>query len=212
MESNLEQIEDVEERLRAAAETKDTTTMSSIEMEVNDLESKVVQSEGLVATLESQMVEWNPLNKLIKRDEELDEVGLQIEEFLKSLNTEIQLLLASKGKLLQKVEDGLGPDEELLSLQLESFGGYQAELARIPEELIGLRSKREQCFERFSRDVPEEVKLERSSRHQAAQEMASERPLLPARDQKRESFGKACDIFYMISVNIKHKKAIEKLK
>ena len=55
---------------------KEMAKLSNIEKEVTDLESKVVQNEGLVVALENQMIEWNTLNKLIKRDEELDEIEL----------------------------------------------------------------------------------------------------------------------------------------
>lgn len=42
--------------------------------EVSELESRVAETEGLIATFENQMVEWNTLNKLVRHDVELDKI------------------------------------------------------------------------------------------------------------------------------------------
>lgn len=46
--------------------------MKLAKSEVDDATHKVVESEGLVVKLEQEIIEWNALRKLIKRDEELD--------------------------------------------------------------------------------------------------------------------------------------------
>jgi len=52
-------------------DTKDIDKMAQLKREVDDATNKVEQSEGLVQKLENEIIEWNALKKLCRRDEEL---------------------------------------------------------------------------------------------------------------------------------------------
>jgi hypothetical protein len=47
--------------------------MNQIKKQLNDLEKKAEESEGLALKLENEIIEWNVMKKLIRRDEELFE-------------------------------------------------------------------------------------------------------------------------------------------
>jgi len=57
----------------------------------------VEESEGLVSKLEKEILEWNALKKLIKRDTELEEIAYTCQQLVNDLtlekqNTEIELI------------------------------------------------------------------------------------------------------------------------
>ena len=45
--------------------------MNQIKKQLNDLEKKAEESEGLALKLENEIIEWNVIKKLIRRDEQL---------------------------------------------------------------------------------------------------------------------------------------------
>ena len=95
---------------------------------------------------------------------------------------------------------------------MKAIDEYLAELEKLTEDLKCLKHQKEQCVESCTQDAPDEVKLERSLRHKTVLEITSERAVMPARDVKREGSSKPSDLYYMIGVNIKHKKAIKELR
>ena len=48
--------------------------MNQIKKQLSDLEKKAEDSDGLALKLENEIIEWNVIKKLIRRDEELFEV------------------------------------------------------------------------------------------------------------------------------------------
>jgi hypothetical protein len=67
--------------LKEIETTKNMDKMKLAKKEVDDVTQKVVESEDLVVKFEQEIIEWNALQKLIKRYEEFD----QIEASVKSL-------------------------------------------------------------------------------------------------------------------------------
>lgn len=66
--------------------TKDIDKMKKAKAEIDDASLKVVESEGLVSKLEAEIIEWDALRKLIKRDEELDEVEAAVKDLTQTYN------------------------------------------------------------------------------------------------------------------------------
>jgi hypothetical protein len=55
--------------------------MNQIKKQLNDLEKKAEESEGLALKLENEIIEWNVIKKLIRRDEELFEAEKIVFDF-----------------------------------------------------------------------------------------------------------------------------------
>lgn len=54
--------------------------MKLAKSKVDNPSHEVIQSEGLVVKLEQEIIEWNAISKLIKREEELDETDATVKE------------------------------------------------------------------------------------------------------------------------------------
>ena len=55
--------------------------MNQIKKQLNDLEKKAEESEALALKLENEIIEWNVIKKLIRRDEELFEAEKIVFDF-----------------------------------------------------------------------------------------------------------------------------------
>ena len=59
--------------------------MIFLKKEIEEVTLKVEQSESLVVKLENEIIEWNALKKLCRRDEELHEIEALVKEFKEEL-------------------------------------------------------------------------------------------------------------------------------
>jgi hypothetical protein len=62
--------------------------MQTLKTEVDDATLKVEQCEGLVNKLENEIIEWDSLRKLCRRDEELEEIDNLLRDFHNDLTNE----------------------------------------------------------------------------------------------------------------------------
>jgi hypothetical protein len=66
--------------------------MAFLKKEIEEISVKVEQSESLVIKLENEIIEWNALKKLCRRDEELHEIDALAKEFKEELSYEENLM------------------------------------------------------------------------------------------------------------------------
>lgn len=66
--------------------------MTALKLEIDDAASKVEQCEGLVNKLENELIEWDALKKLTRRDEELAEIDNLLEEFRLDIKRETEMM------------------------------------------------------------------------------------------------------------------------
>ncbi len=66
--------------------------MVFLKKEIEEITLKVEQSESLVVKLENEIIEWNALKKLCRRDEELHEIDALAKEFKEELCNEEGLM------------------------------------------------------------------------------------------------------------------------
>ena len=66
--------------------------MVFLKKEIEEITLKVEQSESLVVKLENEIIEWNALKKLCRRDEELHEIDALPKEFKEELSNEEGLM------------------------------------------------------------------------------------------------------------------------
>ena len=64
--------------------------MGKLKKSIDDVTPKIEQIEGLVNKLENEIVEWDALRKLCRRDEELEEIQTLLEDFKVDLENETE--------------------------------------------------------------------------------------------------------------------------
>ena len=64
--------------------------MGKLKKSIDDVTPKIEQIEGLVNKLENEIVEWDALRKLCRRDEELGEIQTLLEDFKDDLENETE--------------------------------------------------------------------------------------------------------------------------
>jgi len=212
---NFEQIDGIDELIKQVTETKDINKMKHMKAEVDDATNKVVESEGLVVKLEQEIIEWNALKKLIKRDTELEDVEIALRELKNVLRVDGGKMEEEKEKIQKKMEKE-GEPKDGLQVMMGGIGEYLAEVEQMQQELAGVKDERQDCFEAFNDEIPQEVRAERAIRKKNAPEPAKskgkraspDKPTLLRQAQEPES-DKPNDIYYMLSVNCKFKKLIQ---
>lgn len=78
--------------------------MTKLKQEIDDTNEKLEQCEGLVNKLENEVIEWDSLKKLCRRDEELNEIDVLVKDFdadLSQENTTMQALLEKNESKLE---------------------------------------------------------------------------------------------------------------
>ena len=73
-----------------------------------------METEVLVNKLENEIVEWNPSNKLSKRDRELEKIGNMINASMSELKDEIKKMEEELGKIIDALESGDTHNEDYL--------------------------------------------------------------------------------------------------
>lgn len=81
-------MDKTDEIINEIKRTKNIELMSSLKTEIDDAVVKVEQCEGLVNKLENEIIEWDALKKLCRRDEELGEIDNLLQDFTEDLNNE----------------------------------------------------------------------------------------------------------------------------
>ena len=74
--------------------------MQEVSKEIDDMSTKVSQCEGLVNKLENEIIEWEAFKKLCRRDEELGEIDILLQDF----DTDLQGERNAMNKHLDKQE------------------------------------------------------------------------------------------------------------
>ena len=96
IETTLELLKEIQKLVQDVKQTLDTEKAIELKKKVDIANENVEESEGLVSKLTSEILEWNALKKLIRRDAELEEIGHGCHDLLGDLiqeksNTEIEL-------------------------------------------------------------------------------------------------------------------------
>lgn len=189
------------ERLLAQLRTDQSVqTMNQLKTEVEVAGKMVDDKERLAGKLEPEIIQWDPLGKLIRRDEELEFVAAEcaaIEDYLKN---EEQLALREMTKLdeqdaklsrEEKIKLNTGPKKEGLTSMLQDV----EELNSQNNELLGEHGT---VFEVFNPEIPDSVLKARSARIKKVVHQNVE-------DPSREN------IYYMLTVNCTHRPPIKEM-
>jgi hypothetical protein len=89
MEDCIDSIRDCEKLLEELKQKKTVELRKKLQEDCNTCEKMIEHKESLAAKLEPELVQWDPLQKLHRRDhDELDYVEEMIDEFENKLNAE----------------------------------------------------------------------------------------------------------------------------
>ena len=154
---NFEQIDSIEEMIKEVEASKDIEKMKLAKSEMDDATHKVVESEGLVVKLEQEIIEWNALRKLVKRDEELDEVEAAVKEMHNSFKLDRRQMEDEQRKVSKKLEKEKEEKPHLEELA-QGLQEYFGELEQIVELVDGIKAEKDQCFQEFSGEAPNQLK------------------------------------------------------
>jgi hypothetical protein len=88
MDEAIDRIKDCENMLEQLKLNKSVDLMKKLQTALNDAEQKVEHKEVLSSKLEPELTQWDPHGKLERRDQELDYVEDQVEQFESKLNHE----------------------------------------------------------------------------------------------------------------------------
>lgn len=198
IEANFEQIQKIKDMLDEVKESQSIERMTEAKKELDDATTKVEQCESLVNKLENEIIEWNAHKKLVRRDEELQEIEGLTDEFKEEIGGE----MASMQNHMKKQDDKLekNPDDKDALALKEGLGNYLNDLNGLLTEVNDLRGEKDQCFDEFDADIPSPVKEERKKRW-AGHPKLKKKPVNTDSD-------KPADMYYQISVNCKYRQRI----
>jgi hypothetical protein len=200
MAACAERIDACEQLLAQLRTDQSVQTMNQLKAEVEIAGKMVDDKERLAGKLEPEIIQWDPLGKLIRRDEELEFVAAEcaaIEDYLKN---EEQLALREMTKLdeqdaklsrEEKIKLNTGPKKEGLTSMLQDV----EELNSQNNELLGEHGT---VFEVFNPEIPDSVLKARSARIKKVVHQNVE-------DPSREN------IYYMLTVNCTHRPPIKEM-
>jgi len=89
---NFDRLDDIDVLIKEVKKTKSIEKMTALKKEIDEAIDSVEQSEGLAEKLENEIIEWGPLKKLCKRDEELAEIESLLKDFNEDLDQEKDLM------------------------------------------------------------------------------------------------------------------------
>lgn len=96
--------------------------MSEATIQINDCTDKVEKCEIFVDSLEKEIVEWDALQKLVRRDTDLTNIERGVDDTMKDLNAEFE---AMNVQLEKKTKDD---QDEKIYEQVETLNLYIADI------------------------------------------------------------------------------------
>ena len=105
IDSNIDKLDDIDQMLEEVKETQDIDKMHMLKNDIDETQEKLEQCEGLVNKLENEIVEWDALKKLCRRDEELNEIEVLVKDFDHDLVQESSLMHGLLEKNESKLEN-----------------------------------------------------------------------------------------------------------
>jgi len=164
--------------------------------------SKIEQCEALVNKLENEIIEWDALKKLCRRDEELAEIENLLEDFEKEVAEEQEVMETHLQKKTEMLENK--PDDTKAVKLIKRINEYMEELEKLEKDVMFLQSEQKDCFGMFDEEVPSPVKEVRNQR--IANRFKNQKNMPPLQSTESD---KPTDMYYMLAVNCKYRQRIQ---
>ena len=158
IEGNFEQLDKVDEMITNIKATQAIDEMTTLKAEIDDAASKVEQCEGLVNKLENELIEWDTLKKLCRRDEELAEIDNLLDEFRQDMKRETEAMEMQLSKNEAKLDRATKrKDVEEFQYLVDGIVQFLEDIGKIQEEVTDIQGLKDKCFGEFDKDIPEAV-------------------------------------------------------
>ena len=230
IETTLELLKEIEKLVQDVKQTLDTEKAIELKKKVDIANENVEESEGLVSKLEKEMLEWNALKKLIKRDTELEEIAHGCHDLLGDLiqeksNTEIELQRNQEKQTENEGQDmvdeaGNKVDilEDLQRLE-EQMNSYVSEIYLLSKDLEKIEEEQKTIAEEFNKSSLPKPLLDARKKRQESHTACKSKTHLKRPPQKLEAKKAGAkgdedaqlDPFQMLSINCKSRKKIKEL-
>lgn len=160
----------------------------------------------MVNKLENELIEWDTLKKLCRRDEELAEIDNLLEEFRQDIKRETEAMEMQLSKNEAKLDRATKrKDVEEFQYLVDGIVQFLEDIGKIQEEVTEIQGLKDKCFGEFDKDVPEAVQSERTNKLQVQQKFLSRKKA------STHSAKKPMDMYQMIEVNCKYRKRIHSM-
>lgn len=203
MDEAIDLIKDCEDMLEQLKTNKSVELMKKLQAGLNDAEQKVEHKEVLSGKLEPELTQWDPHGKLERRDQELDYVEDQVEQFENKLQHEQSFFEREMANIEKKEAAGSGSLDGGFVKKVEAQKQGLMELIQDAEELMNenelVKQEHDQIWPKFDSEIPQSVKKIRPKKRKPSTIDSG----IPE-DEKR-------DIYVMISTNCRHRKPIKDL-
>jgi hypothetical protein len=162
IDSNFALLDKIDELIEEVEKTKSIEKMNELKNDSDDVSNKVDQCENLVNKLENEIIEWDALKKLCRRDEELGEIEHLLVDFTDEMVAETDLM----EKHLEKQEDNLenNPGDKDTGYLIEGINNYLSDLSKLKTDVDFLKQDKNDCQNGFDEDIPSPVKEVRNKR------------------------------------------------
>ena len=206
IDGNFDKLDNIDLMLEQVKQSQNIEQMTKLKQEIDDTNEKLEQCEGLVNKLENEVIEWDSLKKLCRRDEELNEIDVLVKDFDADLSKENTTMQALLEKNESKLENSTQQkDIEDFTYLVEGIKAYQVDIQKLQDQIDELSEEKQRTFAAFDEDVPAPVKEEREARK--AIQTKGKKKLAPG----NTSSDKPTDMYYMIEINCKYRKTIHDL-
>ena len=146
IEGNFEQIDKVDQIIIEIKTTKSIEMMQTLKIEIDDASIKVEQCEGLVNKLENEIIEWDALKKLCRRDEELEEIDHLLKDFQNDLETETNQMYPKLDQNSKKLELSTAPNDiEDFTKLVEDIKKYIGDVKKLQREVCDILEEKDDC-------------------------------------------------------------------
>lgn len=88
MVETMDRIDNIDQLIERLRTDRNNETMDVLNNELDQTTRNVEEKEHLAAKLESEIVQWDPLGKLVRRDEDLEFVAQECTDTLEQLKEE----------------------------------------------------------------------------------------------------------------------------
>ena len=200
---NFDQLDDIDDLLKDVKRNQNIEAMGKLKKAIDEVTPKIEQVEGLGNKLENEIIEWDALKKLCRRDEELEEIQALLTDFKDDLAKETEDMNGHQKKTEDEKETKGDPEGEI-EYQIEGIGNYKKDIKSLNNEIEDLQDQRDKCFDEFDEDIPNPVRDERKRREQAK----GRKSALASRDTPNRGKDNPRDIYYMITINCRYRRRI----
>lgn len=141
IKQNFKELDEIDKLIKQARKTKSPEMVNEVKRMIDDATEKIDQSQALAEKLENEIIEWNPLKKLCRRDQELEDIDQLLGNFRGDLAKENDYM----EKELEKNKKDLEGDEDRLELKhlRDGIVNYMDDIKELKDDVNALKKQKD---------------------------------------------------------------------